>query len=272
LTATLLGSIELSAPGPYTIENLPKGEEVWISAFWDKDGSGGANTNDGDLIGEYAGNPFILLGLNPGIDIDLNIDFYDADIDGITDTIDNCPNTSNPDQVDIDEDNRGDACDNCMTVSNPDQVDTDNDGSGNECDDDDDNDGWPDEAEIAVGTDPLDINSYPVDSGPPDTTITSGPGEGSAITVNSATFTWDGTDDIQWNLTYSTKLDNDAWSAFTTDTSLTLSDLSDGEHTFMVKTKDYLGNEDPAPASRTFTVHTAPEDVTNLQAQSFGRL
>jgi hypothetical protein len=48
-------------------------------------------------------------------------------------------------------------------VSNPDQLDTDNDGMGNACDADDDNDGWSDEIEITVGTDPLDPNSYPRD-------------------------------------------------------------------------------------------------------------
>ncbi|MFH1338997.1 MAG: thrombospondin type 3 repeat-containing protein [Candidatus Omnitrophota bacterium] len=60
-------------------------------------------------------------------------------------------------------DGYGDACDNCPLVYNPDQADTDNDGMGNACDDDDDNDGWTDESEIEVGTDPLDASSFPVD-------------------------------------------------------------------------------------------------------------
>jgi len=199
----------------------------------------------------------------------LNVEFYDLDNDGIADPFDNCPMVINPDQIDSDHDGLGNACDNCPTITNPDQIDTDNDGTGNACDNDDDNDGWPDGAEIAAGTDPLNPNSIPVDTGPPDTAITSGPADASSIFTNSTTFTWSGTDDIQWNLTYSTKIDDNAWSAYTSGTSLTLSNLSDGLHTFMVKAKDYVGNEDPTPASRTFTVHAAPENVTNLQAQSF---
>lgn len=41
---------------------------------------------------------------------------------GKTDTDDNCPAVSNPDQNDTDSDNVGDACDNCPTVSNTPQV------------------------------------------------------------------------------------------------------------------------------------------------------
>lgn len=44
----------------------------------------------------------------------------DADDDGICDTSDNCPNTSNPDQADIDNDGIGDACDTCnFAVGSP---------------------------------------------------------------------------------------------------------------------------------------------------------
>lgn len=39
--------------------------------------------------------------------------FDDADMDGISADMDNCPNTSNPDQVDADNDLVGDVCDNC---------------------------------------------------------------------------------------------------------------------------------------------------------------
>jgi len=486
ITDTLLGSTEIAAPGSYTIENLPQNEVVWISAFWDKDGSGGDIPNTGDYIGEYAGNPvtlwesipITLLVTNPDIDIDLDTEFIDSDNDGIDDSHDNCPLTYNPNQEDsdaaegmvsywkfdegsgdiahdfvngndgtiygamwdsgivsnalsfdgnddyvdfgqinislpvtvelwfksslvnakwktlfgwnevvspfsgiqiaangdsrirarignhnediisnssidgdgewhfvsitrdlgnelklfidgnldisaivtsdigtnhnlylgksfrpnsyqeyfnglIDEvaiydraltaseiqqhyqngligfgyegDGIGDACDNCPTVSNPDQIDTDNDGMGNACDDDDDNDGWPDEAEIIAGTDPLDPNSFPIDTGPPETTITSGPEENSTVS-STVTFTWSGTDDIQYGLTYATKLDDNDWSAFSYDTSLILSGLSDGLHTFRVKAKDYSGNEDPTPAERTFFVDTVPPEITNIAA------
>jgi C1A family cysteine protease len=58
--------------------------------------------------------------------------------------------------VDQDADGILDASDNCPAVSNPDQTDTDGDGLGDVCDPDDDNDGWTDVVEIAIGTDPKD--------------------------------------------------------------------------------------------------------------------
>ncbi len=49
-------------------------------------------------------------------------------------TVDNCPDTYNPNQVDADEDGIGDVCDNCLTLANSDQADTDGDGIGDACD------------------------------------------------------------------------------------------------------------------------------------------
>jgi hypothetical protein len=77
----------------------------------------------------------------------------DTDDDGVPDTYDNCPGTSNTDQDDTDGDGQGNACDgdddddtiadandNCSLLANADQTDSDGDGQGNACDDDDDND------------------------------------------------------------------------------------------------------------------------------------
>jgi hypothetical protein len=60
----------------------------------------------------------------------------DSDGDGVTDSVDNCPNDANPEQ----ENNDGDA-------------------QGDVCDDDDDNDGLTDTEEAAIGTNPFDADS-----------------------------------------------------------------------------------------------------------------
>jgi CubicO group peptidase (beta-lactamase class C family) len=77
----------------------------------------------------------------------------DSDGDGWYDLVDNCPGTSNADQLDTDSDDVGDACDlcifdpendadedgycadsdNCPAVANPDQADSDADGIGDAC-------------------------------------------------------------------------------------------------------------------------------------------
>ncbi len=57
----------------------------------------------------------------------------DTDHDGIKDSSDNCPLTSNANQVDTDDDGVGDACDNCAMVSNSDQLDTNHNEIGDAC-------------------------------------------------------------------------------------------------------------------------------------------
>jgi hypothetical protein len=64
----------------------------------------------------------------------------DADGDGKSDDIDNCPFASNRDQLDGDGDGVGSACDNCAAASNFTQLDTDGDGAGDGCDGDIDGD------------------------------------------------------------------------------------------------------------------------------------
>lgn len=79
----------------------------------------------------------------------------DADNDGVSDALDNCPLDANSDQADNDGDGLGNVCDstpdgeptadsdsdgytddvdNCPNVANPEQLDNDNDGIGNVCD------------------------------------------------------------------------------------------------------------------------------------------
>ncbi|TWT46243.1 hypothetical protein RAS1_26920 [Phycisphaerae bacterium RAS1] len=57
----------------------------------------------------------------------------DADLDGVADATDNCPDTHNPDQADTDGDGVGDACDNCPLTANRLQEDADGDGVGDVC-------------------------------------------------------------------------------------------------------------------------------------------
>lgn len=92
----------------------------------------------------------------------------DSDGDGIHDAIDNCPTTSNPDQLNTDDtDDGGNACDSdddndgveddndAFPLDSTEAIDTDNDGIGNNRDADDDDDGMPDDWEIANGLNPL---------------------------------------------------------------------------------------------------------------------
>ncbi len=58
----------------------------------------------------------------------------DRDIDGVADTLDNCPEVANTTQLDSDNDSFGDACDNCAAHFNPDQADENADGVGDLCD------------------------------------------------------------------------------------------------------------------------------------------
>lgn len=59
----------------------------------------------------------------------------DTDGDFRQDSIDNCPDTANPDQSDVDADGFGDVCDNCPDACNTQQLDADEDGAGDVCDD-----------------------------------------------------------------------------------------------------------------------------------------
>jgi hypothetical protein len=61
--------------------------------------------------------------------------FLDADADGVGDSVDNCPETSNARQQDPDLDGLGSACDNCDITPNPEQEDADEDLIGDVCDD-----------------------------------------------------------------------------------------------------------------------------------------
>lgn len=77
--------------------------------------------------------------------VDIVVNPPDSDGDGVSDDVDNCPNTPNPliggIQPNSDGDTLGDACDNCPFVNNQNQLDLDIDGIGDICDPDFDGDG-----------------------------------------------------------------------------------------------------------------------------------
>jgi hypothetical protein len=87
----------------------------------------------------------------------LDPNVQDSDLDGVEDSVDNCPNVANPGQTNTDGANDGgDACDSdddndgvddvndAFPLDPTESVDTDGDGTGNNADTDDDNDGTAD--------------------------------------------------------------------------------------------------------------------------------
>ena len=99
----------------------------------------------------------------------------------------------------------------------------------------------------------------------PDTSITSS-GPNGTIDYNDVSFTFVGSDNLiqASNLIYSYYLYgyDSGYSAFSSNTTKSYSNLPNASYTFYVKAKDEAGNVDSSPASRSFTVNytpTAPE-------------
>jgi ELWxxDGT repeat protein len=119
----------------------------------------------------------------------------------------------------------------------------------------------------AVGnTDPSPATrTFAVDTAAPDTSIDSGPANGSTITTTSATFEFSGTGDPT---TFECSIDDGDYVVCTSPTVFT--DLSEGSHTVAVRASDSVGNADATPASRTFTVATpvpAPDNTFAIGAK-----
>ncbi|MDY6864872.1 MAG: NosD domain-containing protein [Halobacteriota archaeon] len=103
--------------------------------------------------------------------------------------------------------------------------------------------------------------NFTVDNVVPQTNITSGPS--GTIEYNDLSFAWAGSDNQSQtsSLQYSYRLDG-SWSSWTTDTSKSYTDLSNGDYTFSVKARDQAGNEDHSPANRSFTVSVPTPTAT----------
>ncbi|MEA2428972.1 MAG: large repetitive protein [Thermoleophilaceae bacterium] len=114
----------------------------------------------------------------------------------------------------------------------------------------------------AVGNEDLtpDSHTWTVDATPPDTALTSTPG---SVSGPSPAFAWSGSGGAT---EFAYKLDDGAWSGWAPDGTHAFSGLADGSHTFQVKARDAVANEDPSPAGFTWTVQ-APS-TTNSQSQA----
>ena len=99
------------------------------------------------------------------------------------------------------------------------------------------------------------VRRFAVETTPPETTIDSGP----SGTTNDPTPTFDFSSS-EAGSTFQCKLDSAAYSPCTSPK--TAVHLADGTHIFSVLTTDRVGNADPTPDSRTFTVRTASVRVS----------
>ncbi len=86
------------------------------------------------------------------------------------------------------------------------------------------------------------------------------------IAVDSATFSWSGSDNVTSlaNLVYAYRLDpiEASFSAFASATTKTYTSFANGSYTFHVKAKDQAGKEDQSPATRSFLVYAIIPNIT----------
>src|SRR2546427_311984 len=118
--------------------------------------------------------------------------------------------------------------------------------------------------------------AWTIDVTPPDTTISSGPSDGSSTTNTSASFDFEGLDNLTATgaLSFECSLDGGAFSSCTSP--VLYSGLSRTSHTFAVRAKDQAGNVDPTPATATWTITkiepvitwATPADITYPMALS----
>ena len=116
-------------------------------------------------------------------------------------------------------------------------------------------------ATVGGVTDPTPATrAFSVDTTPPETTIDSGPT--GTITVNNASFGFSS----EANATFQCKLDGPGGTTGTyagCTSPKAYSSLANGSYTFSVRATDTVGNVDPTPATRAFTVSVPPGCTLN---------
>ena len=103
------------------------------------------------------------------------------------------------------------------------------------------------------------IFAWSVDTSTPDTQLIAGPSGPQAATMAQFTFF---SPDAGGGATFECKLDAGAFAACTSPRDLVA--LTEGSHTFQVRVRDAVGNLDPSPATRTWTVDLTPPETTIL--------
>jgi hypothetical protein len=101
------------------------------------------------------------------------------------------------------------------------------------------------------------VYAWVVDTSTPDTQILSGPNDATGSTSASFTFL---SPDAGPGATFQCALDGAAFVACTSPR--TVAGLSAGQHTFAVRVRDAVGNFDPTPATRVWTVDLTPPNTT----------
>ena len=100
---------------------------------------------------------------------------------------------------------------------------------------------------------------------PPETIIIDSPQ--SPVKTSDYTFQFSGESSIpKEQLQYSWRLDDGEWSAYSSQTMVTLKNLSDGFHLFEVKAIDSDGNEDSTPATARFRVEIQLPETAIIDA------
>ncbi len=105
--------------------------------------------------------------------------------------------------------------------------------------------------------------SWLVDTTPPETTITGGPDEGSAIVDVAPTFTFSASEAGSITCALDGAAPAPCASPFTTPTLLA------GPHTLTVTAIDAVGNADPTPATRTFSLRTGLQTLVDADHDGF---